>query len=68
MSPKSERSLKKMTVRFYEDDLTLLREVYPGTGYNEIVRALISKHCKKIRNATAEYLQDKLTPAELKAL
>ena len=68
MSLKSERALKKMTIRFYEDDLTLLREVYPGTGYNQIVRALISKHCKKIHNATAEYLQDKLTSAELEAL
>ena len=68
MSPKSERPLKKMTVRFYEDDLSLLREAYPGTGYNEIVRALISKHCRKIRSATAEYLQDKLTPEELSAL
>jgi len=58
-----------MTVRFYEDNLQLLREAYPGTGYNEIIRALTDKHCRKIRSATAEYLKDeKLTTEELSAL
>ena len=69
MSPRSERPLKKMTVRFFADNLALLRQVYPGRGYNEIVRALTDKHCRKIRSATADYLKsEKLTPEELESL
>lgn len=69
MSPKSERTLRKMTVRFYDDNLKLLREAYPGTGYNEIIRALTDKHCRKLRSATAELLkEEKLSDEELASL
>lgn len=66
---KSDRPLRKMTVRFFDDNLTLLREAYPGTGYNEIIRALVDKHCRKLRSATAELLkEEKLSTEELATL
>lgn len=53
---RSERELKKMTVRYYADDLEYLRSAYPHRGYNEILRALASRHVRKLRNLEAEHL------------
>jgi len=60
------KPMKKMTVRFYEDDLEYLRDAYPGTGYNSVVRALASRHVRRLRAATQEAMADKLSPEELR--
>jgi hypothetical protein len=62
------RQMKKMTVRFFSDDLEFLRMAYPGTGYNEILRALAARHVKKLKTAAAASLSDKLTTEELKSI
>lgn len=68
MPKRVERPLKKVTVRLFTDDLELLRIAYPHCGYNEILRALTAKHCKRLREVTAEKLamaDAKLTADEL---
>ena len=62
------RQMKKMTVRFYIDDLEYLKMAYPGTGYNEILRALASRHVKRLKEAAAASLSDQLSTEELKAI
>lgn len=62
------RPKKKMTVRFFEDDLAYLKAAYPGTGYNEIVRALVARHVRKLRDVTVEKLEGELTEEELQAV
>lgn len=63
-----DKELKKMTVRFYEEDLDYLRLAYPHSGYNQVVRALVARHVRKLRNATAERLSEKLTMEELQSV
>jgi hypothetical protein len=66
---KEERPLKKMTTRFYEDDLVYLKLSYPHAGYNGIVRALVAKHVRQLRNLTVEHLEGvKLTEEELRSV
>ena len=40
------KKLKKATIRFYEEDLELLKEYYPGgynrPGINEMIREIIA--------------------------
>ena len=64
-----KRELKKMTTRFFADDLVTLKTAYPHSGYNTIVRALVSKHCRRLEAIAADKLDEdfeiKLTPQEL---
>jgi hypothetical protein len=62
----SDRALKKMTLRLFEDDLEVLRAAYPASGYNEVVRALVSKHVRRLKNIAGAALEDKLSPDELR--
>jgi hypothetical protein len=68
MGKKSDRPLRKMTLRLFDDDLSLLRVAYPHSGYNEVVRALVSKHCRMLRTVTVEKLEERLTAEELAAI
>jgi len=70
MAKRIDRPLRKMTLRLFDDDLDLLRVAYPHCGYNEVVRALVSKHCRRLREITAERLgaDERLTPDELQAI
>lgn len=42
----TDKSLKKETIRFYEDDVELIRKFYPGgygkPGINEVIRSVIN--------------------------
>ena len=49
-----DRELKKTTIRLFEDDLEILQQVYPATGYNKVIRALVAKHVRKIRNIAGQ--------------
>ncbi len=62
------RPMRKMTIRLYEDDLAYLKAAYQGTGYNKILRALAARHVRKLRAATVERLEGRLSPEELKAV
>lgn len=45
------KPLVKITVRVYEDDMDLIRMAYARRGYNNIIRALVARHARKLRNA-----------------
>lgn len=51
------RKLKRMTVRFYEDDLDALRDAYPNAGYNKVIRALVSKFVRVLQAKATEKLE-----------
>jgi hypothetical protein len=65
---KDERSKRKITIRLFEDDLDMLKQAYPHTGYNQVVRALVTRHVRRLRNVTAEKLEDTLSLDELKVV
>ena len=44
----AEEELKKITIRIFSSDHTMLRTTYPTMGHNEIIRRLIRKHCRQI--------------------
>lgn len=46
----------KVTIRLYEDDLAELRAAYHGRPYNVILRALVNRHVKLIKEKTSENL------------
>ena len=60
------RPMKKATIRLFEDDLEYLQHAYANCGYNKIIRALVARHIRQLRAATAERLVGKLTPEELR--
>jgi hypothetical protein len=51
MSVKGKRKLVKVTIRLYEGQAEFLDEVYPTSGYNKVIRALISKHQQHVEAA-----------------
>ncbi len=63
---KSDREFRKVTARFFATDIEFLKAAYPTRGYNEILRALTSRHVRALREATVERL-GKLTDEELKS-
>jgi hypothetical protein len=65
-----KQQLRKMTVRFFDEDLHYLRDAYPTTGYNTVVRALVARHVRKLRHVTMEKLEDTetLSAAELETV
>ncbi len=44
--------LQKISLRVGKADIETLRLTYPTVGYNKVIRALISKHCRFIRDKT----------------
>jgi len=63
-----ERPAKLVTIRLFEDDLEALQLTY-STNYNVIVRSLVARHVRKLREKTIENLEDEaLTPEELESV
>jgi len=60
-----ERPMKMVTLRLFIEDLDYLRLAYPAGGYNRIVRALVQRHIRALRNRTAELVEHKLTDEEI---
>jgi hypothetical protein len=48
-----KKPLVKITVRVYQDDMDLLRMAYQHRGYNEVVRALVARHARRLKNAAS---------------
>ena len=68
MSPpkSSDRPLKLVTVRIFEDDHEYLKLAYAAAGYNKVLRALAARHVRRLKTKTVENLEtDELTPEEL---
>lgn len=65
---KSEKRLKTIPIRLFLDDLEYLRLAYPTGGYNRVVRALVARHVRSLRNRTVELIDNKLSEDELEAV
>ncbi len=64
-----ERKPKLVTIRIFEEDLDYMKLAYSGTGYNQVVRALVARHVRKLSAKTVENLEDeKLTSEELSSV
>lgn len=69
MSNFAEKPCKKMTLRLFEEDLEYLRLAYPTGGYNRIVRALVARHVRALRNRTIEHFAEgKLSEDEISSV
>jgi len=55
---KSPREMQKITLRLYADDLAVLRQAYPHSGYNRPIRSIVSKHVRKLLALTEEQRKD----------
>ena len=65
----TDRPLQVVTIRLFRDDLRYLRLAYPVGGYNSIVRAIVARHVRALRNKTAENLSEiKLSDEELNVI
>ncbi len=53
--------MKKVTARYYEYDIEQLKLFYPGTGYNQVLRALARRHVR----ALEAHMAKRLTSTEL---
>ena len=58
MPKRLDRPTTKTSLRLFSSDLAELREAYQAVGYNEIVRALVARHVRRLRAKTAEHLAD----------
>jgi hypothetical protein len=57
--------LKLVQIRLNEEDLKTLKLTYPTSGYNAIVRALVARHARELRNRVQELMtQDELIEAQ----
>lgn len=61
----NEKLMKMVTLRLFIDDLDYLRLAYPAGGYNRVVRALVQRHVRALRNRTAELVEHKLSDEEI---
>jgi len=60
-----EREAKLVTIRIFDEDLTALKQFY-SRGYNQVIRALVSRHIRKLKTKTVENLEpEELTVEEL---
>jgi hypothetical protein len=53
--------MRKVTLRLYSLDVETLKQFYPETGYNHVVRALVHRHARQLE-ANAK---QRLSQAEL---
>lgn len=44
-----EKTLIKVSVRLYEEDMEVIKSHYPDFGYNQILRHLVAKMADRIR-------------------
>ena len=58
MPAKDIQPMRKITIRLYETDLDLLRMAYQSAGYNQVIRSLVARHARRLRNITGEKLAD----------
>lgn len=61
MSSKRTASLpetKKMTVRFFVDDLDFLRTHFPGVGYNRVIRSIIHREVLRMRERRSQDINE----------
>lgn len=56
---------EKVTLRLKRGDVAVLKEFYPNAGYNKVVRALVSRHVKRLQEAESRATSDQLTPTEI---
>ena len=62
----SEKKLRLVTVRLFEDDVDYLKLSYATAGYNKVLRALAARHVRRLRTKTVENLEsEELSPEEL---
>ena len=47
---KESNELKKVTVRIFASDHSVLVSAYPSLGHNEIIRRLVRKHCRQLED------------------
>lgn len=45
------KELVKITVRVYAEDMDLIRMAYANRGYNNIIRSLVARHARRLKNA-----------------
>jgi len=63
-----ERKPRLVTLRLFDDDMEYMKLTY-SRGYNQIVRALVSRHVRKLKTKTVENLEsEKLTQEELESV
>ena len=63
-----ERKLHIITIRLYAEDLDYLKLAYPQGGYNRIIRALVSRHIRALRNRTVELVESRLSDEEISSV
>jgi len=64
----SERRLQITTIRVFADDIDYLKLAYPQGGYNRVIRALVSRHVRSLRNRTVELVETKLSDEEISSV
>ena len=57
MARKDERELEVVTLRLVKGDKEILQEFYPEIGYNRVVRELVSRAAKRLREKYARQEQ-----------
>lgn len=58
--------MEKISCRLFGGDRSTLQRFYPRAGYNQVIRALVHKHCRQLEeNLNQELAKIKLTPTEL---
>lgn len=57
--------MRIVTIRLFADDLDYLKLAYPAGGYNRVIRALVARHVRALRNRTVELVESKLTDEEI---
>jgi hypothetical protein len=63
-----DRKPRVVTIRLFDDDIEYLKLTY-SRGYNQIIRALVARHVRKLRVKTAENLQgEELSQEELESV
>lgn len=49
MGRRSQRPIKKHTLRLYDGNTELLDQFYPDIGHNAVIRALVDKFCRGLQ-------------------
>ncbi|MGW8177692.1 MAG: hypothetical protein ACWGQW_02690 [bacterium] len=63
-----ERPARLVTLRLFDDDMEYLKLTY-SRGYNQIVRALVARHVRKLKVKTVENLEkEALSEEELESV
>lgn len=63
-----DRQMHVVTIRLFAEDLDYLKLAYPQGGYNRVIRALVARHIRSLRNRTAELVESRLTDEEISSV